>query len=358
MTATQLVITDYDMQSLKPAAWLNDMVISSFFSVVKLTEKNSNAKEILYISTFMFCALLGMNNNEYDYANANRCIKKKDLFAAKVIFVPINVESSHWILGCIFPRECRIELFDSGKWIAKHLSNCKNIDITRAKHYGMALLYLMEDRAKSTGLIFEINKWSIVDKYCPQQKNGWDCGVSVCIVAFFMSNDLPLNYNHAFLEKRRRDIKYSILLRDRSITTEVTQEELKRESALLYDDRVIKDLSNVRCDFDISSRFGPNFTSVIPREVICLIMPILGNSDWVSFVQCCKVENCASKYVGFAKDESDDKIGDDSTKRKDILTAPGEYSYVGGVELFYRNGMIQTFTNPGLFYLSSSSITM
>jgi hypothetical protein len=121
---------------------------------------------------------------------------------------------------------------------------------------------------------------------------------------------------------------------------------------------VINDLSNVRCDFDISSRFGPNFTSVIPREVIRLIMPILGNSDWVSFVQCCKVVNCASKDVGFAKDKSDDEIGDDSTERKDILTAPGEYSYVGGSEQFYRNVMIHTFTNPGLFYLSSSSVTM
>jgi hypothetical protein len=216
-----------------------------------------------------------MGNNEYDHANANRCIKKKDFFAAKVIFVPINLESSHWILGCIYPRKCRIELFDSGKWIAKHLSNSTNVNITRAKHYVMALLYLMEDCAKSTGLIFEIYKWSIVDKYCPQQKNGWDCGVSVCVIAFFMSNDLPLNYNHAFLEKRRVDIKYSILLRDSCVSTKVRQEELKRESALSFDDRAINDLSNVRCDFNISSMFGLNCTSVIPRKVIGLIMPFL-----------------------------------------------------------------------------------
>jgi hypothetical protein len=215
----------------------------------------------------------------------------------------------------------------------------------------------MEDRAKSTGLIFEMNKWSIVDKYCPQQRNGWDCGVSVCIVAFFMSNDLPLNYIHAFLEKRRGDIQYSILLRGRCVCTKVRQEELKQESALSFNDRVINDLSNICCDFDISSRFGPNFTSVIPREVIRLIMPILGNSDWVSFVQCCKVVNCVSKDVGFAKDDCDNKIaGDDSTERKDILTTPGEYNHVGGSEQFYWNEMIHTFTNPGLFYLSSSSV--
>jgi hypothetical protein len=39
MSATQMAITDYDMQTLKPTEWLNDTVISSFFSVLKLTEK-------------------------------------------------------------------------------------------------------------------------------------------------------------------------------------------------------------------------------------------------------------------------------------------------------------------------------
>jgi hypothetical protein len=68
------------------------------------------------------------------------------------------------------------------------------------------------------------------------------------------------------------------------------------------------------------------------------------------------VVNCASKDVGFAKDDCDNKIGDDSTEQEDILTTPGEYNYVGGSEQFYWNAMIHTFTNQGLFYLSSSSI--
>jgi len=333
---TQLVVTDLDILTLKPEGWLNDTVISSFFSVLNSTKTIRNPKEILYISTFMFCQLLGISNDEYNYANANRCIRKKDLFGAKVIFVPINIEGSHWILGCIYPGECRIEIYDSGKWIANHLSNKKNINITRAKHYGMALLYLMEDRAKSTQSIFDIKKWSIVDKFCPQQQNSWDCGVSVCVIAFFMSNDLPLNYNHIFLGKRRVDIEFSILLRERCISKKVPTEEQNPNPFLSYDDIAINDLSNVRCHFNIVSRFSPNLTAVISRKVIGILMPFFDNSTWFSFVQCCKVVNRPSLKdfdvssitdVGITEltdriDDSDGGIVDDSTERE--VTTTGE----------------------------------
>jgi len=199
----KLHITDYDMKSLEPDSWLNDTVVSSFLSILKFTEKNQNPKKTLFLSSYVVCKLMGVHdeihNNVYNFADANRLIRKNDLFAASVIYVPIILECSHWILGCIYPRECRIELFDSGKWIANHLSKGENIDTTRAKCYGMALLYLMEDRAKYTGSIFDTNQWSIIDKYCPQQRNTWDCGVSVCLIAFLISNDLPLNYNHIYV---------------------------------------------------------------------------------------------------------------------------------------------------------------
>jgi Ulp1 family protease len=327
-TATQLVLTKRDMMSLETTAWLNDAVVSSFFSVIKLTEKNCDPKENLYISSYMFCQLLGIDNNKYDYANANRFIKKKDLFAAKVIFVPINTENSHWILGCIYPSECRIEIFDSGKWIAGHLSKKKNVNITRAKHYGMALLYLMEDRAKSSQSFFDIKKWFIIEKYCPQQRNTWDCGVSVCVNAFFLSNDLPLNYNHTFLGKRRKDVRYSLLLRTICISKNVPAEVRNPVSSLIYEDKTITDLSSVRCYFNIASRFPLNaVTSVIPKVVLGLIMPFFDNSDWLSFVQ--MVNRASLKEFGSAESTNrhslGNEVGDDSYERvDDIFTTPGE----------------------------------
>jgi len=49
----------------------------------------------------------------------------------------------------------------------------------------------------------------------------------------------------------------------------------------------------------VKSRVKMNDTADILREVIGSLMPFFDRSDWISFVQCCKVVNRASKDVGF-----------------------------------------------------------
>jgi hypothetical protein len=248
----QLVLTKYDMDSLEPNKWIKDVVISAFFSVLQSTEKN---KKILFLLTYTIHYLLGYDNTSYDYGKVDSLFETKDLLCATVIYFPINLEKSHWILGCVYPSQFRINIFDSGKWIAEDLSNGKNIDLTRAKHYGMALLYLMEDRAKHLGSHFDINKWSIVDKFCPQQTNGWDCGVSVCLIALSTSQSLPLNYNHNFMGIRRDEINYSLLMKERCLSVNVPMQEQSQESRHSFADISILDISNVGIDFTIVSRF-------------------------------------------------------------------------------------------------------
>jgi hypothetical protein len=149
-------------------------------------------------------------------------------------------------LGCIYPLQFRIDIFDS----------LSKLDLTRSKHYGLALLYMMEDRTKSLRLPFDMNKWIIVDKCCPQQTNTWDCGVSVCLIALFKSRGLALNYNGLFMEERREEIKYSILSKEIRITTNVlSMQEKSSTPNPSSGDISINDLSTVGIPFTIVSRF-------------------------------------------------------------------------------------------------------
>jgi len=91
-----LVITERDFRTLNPGKWLNDTVISAFFSVLQLNEKR---KEVLFMPTYLIYALLGFDNDTYDYEQVDKYFKRKDILGASVVYVPINIDKNHWILG-------------------------------------------------------------------------------------------------------------------------------------------------------------------------------------------------------------------------------------------------------------------
>jgi Ulp1 family protease len=60
----------------------------------------------------------------------------------------------------------------------------------------------------------EIHQWKLRSVRMPVQNNGHDCGVFVCIVALFLSMDLPLQFNQSEISlKGRERIALSIMQR-------------------------------------------------------------------------------------------------------------------------------------------------
>ncbi|RYY81263.1 hypothetical protein EON63_15820 [archaeon] len=53
--------------------------------------------------------------------------------------------------------------------------------------------------------------YHIPGQSCPQQENGFDCGVFTIMAADFLSDDLPLEYDQNEMEERRYRIAQYIL---------------------------------------------------------------------------------------------------------------------------------------------------
>lgn len=86
-------VTVRDFKTLTPRRWLNDTVIEFF---MKQIEKNS--KGIVAFNSFFYTTL-----SERGYQGVRRWMKRKkaQINDLEKIFVPVNLNQSHWALGMI-----------------------------------------------------------------------------------------------------------------------------------------------------------------------------------------------------------------------------------------------------------------
>ena len=188
-----------DKETLNDGVWLNDEVVSLFFSV--LQNAVNNQQKVYFLNSF-FMTKMFVGGKRYNYDLVKSWGGELDLSNADTIYVPININRTHWILGIIQPHMKLIEICDSGKFETEQLY---------AGKYGNVLLLFMEDRAKSRSVAFEKSSWSIVEKECPQQLNLVDCGVFMLIYAVFHSRKLNIVYNQEYINHRRPEILLSIM---------------------------------------------------------------------------------------------------------------------------------------------------
>ena len=90
----QIDMTRKKISCLKPRTWLNDEVIN--FNVEMLMQDGGS---IHSFSTFFMIRLYERGN--YTFKNVARWTKKVDIFRQKKVFIPINLEKSHWVLVVI-----------------------------------------------------------------------------------------------------------------------------------------------------------------------------------------------------------------------------------------------------------------
>ena len=104
----------------------------------------------------------------YEYKPISRWTRpkklKKDIheYCDRIVF-PIHMPS-HWTCLCVNVAEKRIEYYDSLAGSATHVTNAFK------KWY-------IDDVRDKKGQDVDFSKWSVVFPDCPQQRNGFDCGV-------------------------------------------------------------------------------------------------------------------------------------------------------------------------------------
>lgn len=184
-----LEVTVRDFKTLTPRRWLNDTVIEFF---MKQIEKDS--KTVVAFNSFFYTTL-----SQRGYQGVRRWMKRKkaNIGDLEKIFVPINLNQSHWALGMVDIPQKRIIYVDS-------LSNGPNA-------MSFAILsdlrnYVVEESKNAIGADFELENLR-----CPQQPNGFDCGIYLCMNTLYLSHDAPLTFDQHDAVRMRNYIAHLIL---------------------------------------------------------------------------------------------------------------------------------------------------
>ncbi|EDO15332.1 hypothetical protein Kpol_1011p2 [Vanderwaltozyma polyspora DSM 70294] len=184
-----LEITLRDYKTLGPKRWLNDTIIEFFMQKIEEISPKTVA-----FNSFFYTSL-----SERGYQGVRRWMKRKKVQITDLnkIFVPINLNQSHWALGMIdIPRK-RIIYADS----LSHGPNAMSFAIlSDLKNY------VVEESKNAIGEDFDL---SHID--CPQQPNGFDCGIFVCMNTLYLSQDSALTFKSDDAPRMRSYISHLII---------------------------------------------------------------------------------------------------------------------------------------------------
>ncbi|CAR28436.1 hypothetical protein ZYGR_0S00660 [Zygosaccharomyces rouxii] len=183
-------VTTRDFRTLAPRRWLNDTVIEFFMHFIERETPRSVA----------FNSYFYTNLSERGYQGVRRWMRRKKVQIGDLekIFVPVNLNESHWALGMIDIPSKSIYYVDS-------LSNGPNA-------LSFAILndlqnYVIEESKNTMGSDFMLKNLS-----CPQQPNGFDCGIYLCLNTLYLSHESPLTFDHNDAVRMRQYIAHLILL--------------------------------------------------------------------------------------------------------------------------------------------------
>ncbi|QLQ79273.1 hypothetical protein HG537_0B06210 [Torulaspora globosa] len=182
-------VTVRDFKTLTPRRWLNDTIIEFF-----MKEIETSNKRIVAFNSFFYTTL-----SERGYQGVRRWMKKKKVQINELdkVFVPINLNQSHWALGMIDITKRRIVYVDS-------LSNGPNA-------VSFAILsdlrdYVINESKNTLGSDFELQNIK-----CPQQPNGFDCGIYLCMNTLYLSQDSSLTFTQNDAVRMRIYIAHLVL---------------------------------------------------------------------------------------------------------------------------------------------------
>jgi len=113
-------ITRAKLLCLRPSTWLNDEAINFYMCLLmdrdeKRYEQQNNCtkkrKSSHYFNSFFLVKLI--MNEKYTYSNVKRWTKKFDVFQKDKIFIPVNINNSHWTMIVVFVQKKEIHYYDS-----------------------------------------------------------------------------------------------------------------------------------------------------------------------------------------------------------------------------------------------------
>ncbi|CAB4389462.1 unnamed protein product [Rhizophagus irregularis] len=206
--------------------WLSSDHINAYLSYL-----NSKFHRVFSLTTFFYTRLTEIGG--YKYSSIEHWTKRIEIFQKDIIFIPININESHWILAAIFMKEqFRIAILDSlgmittegavniGGNLIRWLNDeyfhkirlCKGDACVKYK-------VRKEEFGSNVGkskIIGEINLNGQVDFALdimfrngdPPQVDGSSCGVFVCMFARLMAENIERDIIMKIAKFREASIKF------------------------------------------------------------------------------------------------------------------------------------------------------
>jgi sentrin-specific protease 1 len=196
------------LRTLRPGIWLNDEVIHYFLTLLAqrdagLCKLQQGRRRCHFFKSFFLTKLLD-DDNRYNYASVKRWSKKvpgKDIFALDKIIFPVNVSSMHWCCAVARMQARSIQFYDSlggngMTWVEGIFQYIQDEHMDKKK-------FPLPDR----------DTWRLIpcQANCPQQDNGYDCGVFTCAFADYLSLDKEPNFGQSHVTELRHRIALSII---------------------------------------------------------------------------------------------------------------------------------------------------
>jgi len=189
-------------QRLLPTKWLNDELINFYMTYLSNRESSLCSKykkrPTQFFKSFFYTKLV-----DHGYEGVKtwiRSVPKKNIFNLdKMIFPCCIGDNTHWITTVVDIQNCKIISYDS-------LGG--NYEYVRQTF----LYYLKKEHNRFFKTSLPVDKWQLIEApYPPAQNNGYDCGVFTCVLADFVSLDLPLTYNQTDVDYCRDRLAHIIL---------------------------------------------------------------------------------------------------------------------------------------------------
>ena len=215
--------TQFGVHVVKPDLWLNDEIINLYIELAMNNQKNPR---IIFMDK-LYQKLMQQNPKteaKYNYDGVSTWTKgvtrkhKKTLVQQfEKIIVPINHGNSHWGLAVIETKNRCVVYYDSmgNGHLAKVSKNLKkwicDDHNDKAQYLSQYLSQEEKDQMPALGPGSWSSRWGDENEECPEQANGYDCGVFVCMFALHVIHDSPMLFSQNDIDACRQLIAHRIL---------------------------------------------------------------------------------------------------------------------------------------------------
>lgn len=194
-------ITRDGFRRLQPGGWLDDNVMDFFFKLLERHFRTSDGgNKMLFFNTWFMHYLQDLRGG-FSHAATLGYTRDVDLFECKLVFIPININNTHWTLAVIGVETKTIQYFDS-------------LGSSGERYLEALQRYIIEEYAhKHPGGQLDWSAWRLIrgTTRTPQQANGCDCGVFVLCTVYLMAFGLMPAFSQADIPAFRYRVAYSIL---------------------------------------------------------------------------------------------------------------------------------------------------